>query len=214
MIGSMAHRGKKKKLFVRKDVKKLHRTTKQNPDNKNSHRKTRQNRHNFKRITKENRPIYRISWTLLSPKQKSIRERSLAVLSTSRKSNQSLSRISKNHDISVETVIRNTNAFQKVNGKWIAKKFDRISRVLKINESGREKSIETSNSKTASTIGKYHNAVKQFLNTGDSKALQKFKKLKIKDSNGNIHSLETNTQKLIEINERIEEPEFYEVYSS
>jgi len=101
-----------------------------------------------------------------------------------------------------------------VNGIWIAKKFDRIYRVLKINENGKEMSIETSNSKTASIIGKYHNAVKQFLNTGDSKTLKQFKKIKIKDSNGNIHTLETNLQKLVEINEKIEEPEFYEVYSS
>lgn len=159
-------------------------------------------------------PTYKRSWTLLSPRQKNNRERSLEVTSIARNSKQSLSKISKNHDISVKTVIRNTNAFKKVNGKWVAKKFDRISRVLKINENGKEKSIETSNSKTASTIGVYHNAVKQFLNTGDSKALKQFKKLKIKDSNGNIHSLETNTQKLIEINERIEEPEFYEVYGN
>lgn len=162
----------------------------------------------------EDHLVYKREWALLSPRQKNIRERVLEVLSIKRNSKQSLSRISKNHDISVKTVIRNTNAFKKVNGKWTAKKFDRISRVLKINENGKEKSIETSNSKTASTIGKYHNAVKQFLNAGDSKALRKFKKLKIKDSNGNIHTFETDPQRLIQINERIEEPEFYEVYGN
>jgi hypothetical protein len=181
-----------KKLFARKIKKKKHSA-----------------RNDVKNVL-----VYTLSWVLLSPKQKNIRIISLQALSDKRNSNQSLSKICKNHGISVKTVIRNTNAFKKVNGKWVAKKFDRISRVLKINENGQEKSIETSNSKTASIIGKYHNAVKQFLNTGDSKALQKFKNLKIKDSDGNIHSLATNTLQLTEINERIEEPEFYEVYSS
>ena len=208
----MAHKERKKKLFTRKDVKKLHRTTKRNHDNKNSHRKTRQNRHNFKQITNENRPIYRIPWTMLSPKQKSIRKPSLEVLGTSRKSNQSLSKIAKNHGISVRAVIKSTNAFKKINGKWVPKKFDKISRVLKINEKGQEKSIEIKDSRIASVIGSYHNAVKIFLNTGNVEQLQKFKKKKIKDSSGNIHHFETDHKKIIEINERIEEPEFYEVY--
>ena len=213
MFGSMAHRAKKKKLFARKDVKKLHQDKKQNSDNKNSSKKTRQNRHNFKGIRK-NYLVYMISWALLSPKRKSVRVSSLDVLSTSRKSNQSLSKISKNHGISVGTVIRNTNAFKKVNGRWVPKKFDRISRVLKINEKGLEKSIEIKDSRTASVIGSYHNAVKIFLNTGNAEQLQKFKKKKIRDVKGQIHVLETNSQELININERIEEPEFYEVYVS
>lgn len=214
MFGSMAHRAKKKKLFTRKDVKKLHRVGKQNPNNKNRPRKTRQNRHNFKQITKENSLIYRIPWAELSPRQKSIRVPSLEVLSIARKSNQPLSRIAKNHGMSVKTVIRNTNAFKKVNGQWMPKKFDKISRVLKINEKGQEKTIEVKDSRIASVIGSYHNAVKIFLNTGNVEQLQKFKKKKIKDANGKIHVLETNSQELININERIEEPEFYEVYVS
>lgn len=208
----MAHRAKKKKLFARKDVKKLRRVRKQNPDNKNSHRKTRQNRHNFKQITKEKLPIYIILWTLLSPKQKSIRERSLEVLSTARKSNQPLSKISKNHNISVRTVIRNTNAFKKVNGKWIPKKYDKIPRMMIINENGKKVSVEINDSRIASTIGRYHNAVKEFLNTGNKKKLSEFSKKKIRDSNNNFHSFETSPNKIIQIEKRVEEPEFVDVY--
>jgi len=163
---------------------------------------------------KKYNPLYKRSWTSLSPKQKSNRERSLDVLNTARKSNQSLSRISKNHGISVPTVIRNTNAFKKVNGKWEAKKFDRISRVLKIDEKGREKSIEIRDSRTASVIGRYHNAVKILLNTGNKDQLQNFKKIKFKDSTGKIHHFETDYRKIIEINEKIEEIEIYEVYGN
>ncbi|MGI0047527.1 MAG: helix-turn-helix transcriptional regulator [Nitrosotalea sp.] len=171
-------------------------------------------KHSTKKGIKHKLEIYKRSWNSLSPKQKSIRRRSLEVLSYKRNSKQSLSRISKNHGISVGTVIRNTNAFKKVNGRWEPRKYDKISRMMIINEKGQEKSIEIKDSRIASLIGSYHNAVKIFLNTGDMAQLQKFKKKKIKDAKGKTHILETNSQELININEKIEEPEFYEVYSN
>jgi len=162
--------------------------------------------------SKKKIPIYKKSWIDLTPRQKSVREKSLEILSIAKKSKQSLSEIAKKNHVSVRTVINNTNAFKKINNKWIPKKFDRISRVIKINENGTEKSIEINDSRIASSIGSYHNAVKQFLSTGDLKHLKKFAKIKVRDSNGKMHKLETNKRKIIEINERIEEPEFYEIY--
>jgi len=85
---------------------------------------------------------------------------------------------------------------------------------MKINENGKETSIQINDSRTAALIGRYHNAVKKFLNTGDKKILRKFRKKKIKDIDGNLHSFETNHASIIEINERIEEPEFYELYAT
>ena len=84
---------------------------------------------------------------------------------------------------------------------------------MKINENGKETSIQINDSRTAALIGRYHNSVKQFLNTGGKKTLRKFRRKKIKDIDGNLHSLETNPDFLIDINERIEEPEFYELYA-
>ena len=109
--------------------------------------------------------------------------------------------------------MNHTNAFRKKERRWTAKRLDRIPRVMKINENGREISIQINDSRTAALIGQYHNAVKKFLNTGNKKALRKFRKKKIKDIDGNLHSLETNPNSLMEINERIEEPEFYQVYA-
>jgi len=109
--------------------------------------------------------------------------------------------------------LNNTNAFRKTQRRWSAKRFDKIPRVMKINEKGREVSIQINDSRTAALIGQYHNAVKKFLNTGDKKTLRRFRKKKIRDIDGNLHSLETNPNSLIEINERIEEPEFYQVYA-
>ena len=159
------------------------------------------------------RPLYRRRWSNLSPQQKLLRERSLSVLSEARKSRKSLTKLATQHFISPKTVLNHTNAFRKKGRRWTAKRLDRIPRVMKINEKGREVSIEINDSRTASLIGRYHNAVKQFLNTGNRKKLRKFKNKKVKDVQGKLHLLETNPKSLIQINERIEEPEFYQVYS-
>ena len=83
---------------------------------------------------------------------------------------------------------------------------------MKINENGKEISIEINDSRRASLIGKYHNNVKRFLESGNVKLLLKFKHKRIKDVNNTFHSFETESEKIIEIHSRIEEPEFYEIY--
>ena len=159
-------------------------------------------------------PIHKKSWKTLNPKQKLLRERSLDVLAESRKTSKSLSKISKDYGISPRTVIYNTNGFKKINRRWISKKFDKISRVMKINENGKEVSIEINDSRKASLIGRYLNDVKQLLKSGNVNQLAKYRTKRIKDVNGRFHSFDTEPDKIIEINQRIEEPEFYEVYST
>lgn len=75
-------------------------------------------------------PIHKKSWIDLTLRQKSFRERSLEILSIAKNSKQSLSEIAKKNHVSVRTVINNTNAFKKVNNKWVPKKFDRISKMF------------------------------------------------------------------------------------
>jgi len=158
-------------------------------------------------------PTYKKIWQSLSPKQKALREKSLTVLSEARKSNKkSLSRLAREHQISIRTIQNNTNALKKVNKRWQAKKIDKIHRVMKINEDGKEVSVHINDSRTASLIGRYANATKLLLNNGEVKRLKKFRNKKIKDVNGNIHTLETNSAKIIEINQKIEDNEFYELY--
>lgn len=159
-------------------------------------------------------PVFKKSWNKLTPRQKLFRKRSLEVLSISRKSSKSLSKISRGLGISVRTVINNTNAFKKTNNKWTPKKFDKVSRSMLISQDGKMQSIHISDSRHARTIGQYHNAVKHYLSTGDSAKLVKFAKRKIKDSNGMLHFFETRLQTVQEINEKIEEIEFFEVYDS
>lgn len=157
-------------------------------------------------------PVSKRSWNALNSRQKLLRERSLRVLTKSRKSSQSLSRIAKDFGISVKTVIHNTNAFRKINRKWVPKKYDKISRVIKIKENGNEFSIEVNDSRKSSLIGRYHSSVNQFLKTGNVQFLSKFKNKKIKDVNDKFHILEINPEAIRQIQDRIEEPEFYEIY--
>lgn len=126
---------------------------------------------------------------------------------------KSLTKIAHERRISPNTVVRHTNAFRKVKGRWIAKKDDRIPRSMLIYENGRESSIEVTSSQTSSLIGEYHNAVKQYLNTGDIGSLKRFERKKIKDALGKSHKFETSIEAITKINEAIEEPEFYEIYS-
>ncbi len=160
-------------------------------------------------------PLYKRPWRKLTPRQKVLRTKSLSVVHTLRnsKSNGSLHTVSAQNDIAISTVVNHTNGFKKVNGRLVVKRWDIVPRVMLINENGEEKSIEVKNSRTAGVIGKYHNAVKHFLNTGDKTKLDKFKNRKIKDSLGKFHKLETDPTEIIRINERIEEPEFFEVYA-
>jgi hypothetical protein len=150
----------------------------------------------------------------LTPKQKSQRVKSLSVLTQARRTKKLASTIAREHHISLITVIHHTNGFKKVNNRWTAKKYDHTPRSMLISENGKLQSVQVSDSRHAKTIGRYHNAVKFYLDTGDYTKLKKFTKRKIKDSDGIIHSFETNPKLVQEINEKIEEIEFFEVYDS
>lgn len=157
-------------------------------------------------------PIYKRSWSSINKRELSSRTRSLEVLSRVKRG-QSLTKASRELHISVKTVLKNTSAFKKVRRKWIPKEYDRISRVMNVYENGKQVSIEIDDSRTASKIGKYNNAVKQFLTTGDKKVLEEFKK-SFKDAQGKLHYFEINPNKLTEIMEAQEEPEFFEIYKT
>ena len=158
------------------------------------------------------RPIYKRSWSSLSTREVLTRERGLEALSKVKKG-QSLTRASRESHTSARTVLKNTNAFKKERGKWIPKEYDRISRTMSIYENGKQEWIDVRDSRTASKIGKYNNAVKQFLATGNEDFLKGFDK-PIRNSEGQLHYFETNTNRLIEIAEAQEEPEFYEIYKT
>jgi len=158
------------------------------------------------------KPVYARSWNTLSPREKLARERALEVLSHARRSGQSLSRLSREHKISARAVLRATKGFKKARGRWKVLKIDHISRIMAINEDYKELFVEVTDSRYATLIGKYHSAVKEYLNTGNIDILAEFDGKRIRDSSGKWHTLETNPSAIREINARREEPEFYDIY--
>ena len=150
----------------------------------------------------------------LKPNERLLRNQSLSVLSRIRRGEES-------HGVIDESQISNKNLLKHLGNNIKIKqnrikvtKSDRIPRELIIKEDGIESSIVVRNSKDASIIGRYHNAVRDFLDTGNPTTLRKFKKIRIKDADGTIHKLETNPNKIIEIEDRKEEPEAFEIYKS
>ena len=76
-------------------------------------------------------------------------------------------RLSREHRISAKAVLKATNSFKRVKGRWKAKEVGHISRIMSINENGKELFIEVTDSRYATLIGKCHSAVKEYLNTGN-----------------------------------------------
>lgn len=155
-------------------------------------------------------PVYKRSWSAITKRELNMREKFLDVLRKVRHG-QSLTKASKELQTTPETVIKNTGAFRKVKEKWIAKSQDHISRVISIYENGKQEYVEVRDSRIASKIGKYNSAVNKFLRTGNVNVLKEFKK-PFKDAQGKLHHFETYPDKLYEIAEQQEEPEFYEIY--
>lgn len=177
-----------------------------------------------KRISKKQdtckTPVYKKKYNELTPSEKSQRKDFLEILSDSRNTRHSLTKLvrEKNKSLStgsrikVKDVIDGTNSYRKIRGRWKPKRQDRLSVPKTIFENGKERSILTSDSRTRSQIGKYLNSVKRLKNKGDTKGLKKFRNKTVRDSNGKKHRLETNSKKILEIFERTEDIELRELY--
>jgi hypothetical protein len=82
------------------------------------------------------------------------------------------------------------------NGRWAVKKSDRLLRVLPL--PSHEGLIDTAvaDSRQATVIGKYWNAVDLYLRTGDASSIQDFQGIEIVDPDGKRHPLMTDTREL------------------
>jgi len=150
----------------------------------------------------------------LRPNEKVIRRISLSALNKIRRGKNPRNIIN-DLQISDKNILKHLGNNIKIKNNIITvTKSDKIPRQMIISENGKEISIIVKNSKDASKIGQYHNAKRQFLESGDSSVLKKFKKIKIKDIDGKLHQFETNPKKIIEIEDRKEEPEFFDIYTS
>ncbi|HKM78466.1 MAG TPA: hypothetical protein VJZ03_05275 [Candidatus Bathyarchaeia archaeon] len=156
--------------------------------------------------------VWKRRYEKLTPQLRLLRKRSLEVVSLVRREKLSPRKAAKQVGLPLETVVANTNAFHKKRGRLTVKKFDRISRVMIIYEKGRKVPVEVASSQTASTISEYHNAVKQFLDTGKSSFLKEFRKTRFKDIKGHRHTLETNPRTIYRLAAQEPTPEFFQIY--
>jgi hypothetical protein len=73
---------------------------------------------------------------------------------------------------------------KRANGQYKAKASDRLLRVLVIPTREGLREIAVRDSRQASQIAEYWNAVHRYLETGDKSALRKFRRKRITDANG------------------------------
>lgn len=149
---------------------------------------------------------------LLSNKQIARYEDSLEVLGLVRKG-KSLNHASKQVGISPSTVKRHVGSALKLkNKKIVANKRDSLLRKIRIYENGKEEFIQTRGRKNASISGEHLSAVGQSIDNNDVSILKPFENKTRIDHKGKHHKLETNLDKLKQIIERREEPEFFRIY--
>jgi hypothetical protein len=102
------------------------------------------------------------------------------------RSGESLTESSKEFGITPSQVLHLApSAFRKArNGRWFAKRYDRLLRILIIPSGQGLTEIAIRDSRQASLVGTYWTALHHYLTTGDSSALRKFTKIRITDASG------------------------------
>lgn len=85
---------------------------------------------------------------------------------------------------------------RRKNGRYVAKKTDKLLRVVNVLTAGGRKEIATRDSRQSSLVGGHWAAVQKFLQTGDDSALLKFDKKKIVDASRKRFVLLTDLNEL------------------
>jgi hypothetical protein len=120
------------------------------------------------------------------------------VISKMRTDRVSLRRASKEFGIDPDMVLKlGRSALRKQRtGKYVARKTDRLLRILSVLTSEGRREIAVRDSHQASMLGKYWASVQRYLQTGDDSALRKFKGKKITDASRKRHPLITDLNQL------------------
>jgi hypothetical protein len=154
------------------------------------------------------------AWKSLTSQKKRDRNLSLEILRTVR-NGDSLTEVLEKRGLRKDFALKNLgNHLHKSNGKWVVTKTDSLEVEMSVYTDVGTKAIITKSSKDRTRVAKYFNDVQKALKTGDESVLKKYKNMKIIDAEGNEHHFETDFDRLYEIRETIEEPEFFEIYSN
>lgn len=126
------------------------------------------------------------------------RERALAVVARMRRENTSLGPAAKVEEVDPSIVLLYAgSAFKKKRprGRYRAKPYDRIPRTLNFLTSKGSQALTVRDSRTASRIGEYMNAVRKYLHSGDTSILADFEGRSFR-SGGVTHRFITDTRTL------------------
>lgn len=137
-------------------------------------------------------PVYRIPVAQLSGSEQLTRRRALEIVSEVRRGKGSLSKLARGRGIAPKTVRRATGAFRKKGGRWVATRTDRVERWLKTYEEGFRTEVLVRDSRTATLLSTYANAVGRYIETGDASELKEFEGESYRDAAGKAHSFETD----------------------
>jgi hypothetical protein len=120
------------------------------------------------------------------------------VISKMRAESVSLRRASKEYGIDPEVVLKlGRSALRKRrNGKYVARKTDRLLRIMSVLTREGRREIAARDSRQASMLGKYWTAVQRYLQTGDDSTLREFQGKKITDASRKRHALITDLNQL------------------
>ena len=159
--------------------------------------------------------IAKVPFEFLNSTQRLDYKKSIEVLRLLRNENVSLTTATKKVQISIKKVLANIGNIIKKgkNGFYYAKKSDSLYRKMRIYEKGKIRSIIVTNYKDSQIIGRYHSAIGRLLYKKDWDALKEFEDVVIVDSEGIKHRLETDPDQIYLIRERMEHPEYFEIYA-
>lgn len=152
------------------------------------------------------------AWKTLSAQDKRDRNLSLQILREMRKGenlSSVLEKIGKRTEFAVKHLGKN---LYKSGGTWKVTKADTIQVNMLIYSTEGQETIVTASSKDRSLIGEYFANIQKATKNNDPSVLAKFKDIQIVDAKGKTHYFETDLNKLYDILEAQEEPEFLEIY--
>jgi hypothetical protein len=125
-------------------------------------------------------------------------EQTLRVISKMRSDGLSLRKAAKQDGVNPRTVTRLAGRAlrRRGNGSYAVSKTDSLLRVLQVPTPNGAQEIATRNSRHASTLGQYWDAVHKYLRTGDTSEVKKFRGKRIKDAQGSEVPLITDLKEL------------------
>jgi len=160
------------------------------------------------------KPFYLRSWASLPDMQKAERNQALEILRHMRMG-ETLKKASKEVGLSIRAAKSHIgNTLYKKRGKWLAKLQDSIQRCMVIYDKDKGKiSITVKNSEDATSIGLYLALVNIALEEGKGRVFRKLNTRSIRDVSGKRYRLETNLNRLYELQDEREDEGIFEIYS-